>query len=482
MRELKELQDAVNEGLKIIEKQKDVKEAEVYASSNDLKTMRICYATNVPNNALEEPKSQENFGISVRVHFDSGHIGFGSVDSAVNKDAVLEAFKKTQHNRVQDSDFKSLPAPGEKPSLKDYCDKKIISLDDEIAIEYAYRALHGALDNLNGKKFEEHLNITGAVEFLSERMAVANSNGINEFDESTIAVATLTTIFELKKDVSGYWFDSATSLKELDSYNVGEISVDKAYALRKATHITSGKYDVVLGRQAFADLLYNRFSVSLSSVDVGASQYIGRLDEQLAPEFMNISDNGILEGAIGSKRVTDEGLATGKTEILKNGKLVNFISNDYYTKKYSSDKRFNAKNGFRFGGGGRNYGSEPGISATNLVVDSGKHSQEELFREIKNGLYIGRIWYSYPVNGYTSADFTSTIRGDTYVIKDGEIHSALVPNTLRINDNFDRCLKETVAIGNEAKATLAWGEENVVITPEIVVKGLRVNRIAKGLY
>ena len=72
MIKLNELKAAVEDGLRKIEKNKDVKEAEVFASSNRLNVLRICYASNLPSNALEEPKSLENFGLSVRVHFKDG--------------------------------------------------------------------------------------------------------------------------------------------------------------------------------------------------------------------------------------------------------------------------------------------------------------------------------------------------------------------------------------------------------------------------
>ncbi len=482
MNEMNELKGAVESGLKILEKMPEVKEVEVFASSNHLTTLRICFASNVPSNALEEPKSTENFGLSVRVLFRDGKIGFGKEDSDLGKEAVLSAFEKAKRNRVLDNDFHSLPEPRGKVKLKNYHDKKIMQLDDGKAVDLGYECLQGALNNLTKKKFMENVNITGEIDFLGERMAVANSNGINSRDESTVAITTLTTIFELEKDISGMWFDSATSLGKFNPYSAGETSVEKAYALRNAKSIDSGKYAVVLGRLAVADLLYSRFSVELSAIDLNASPYAGRLDEQLSPEILNIYDDGLYPGAVGTKAVTGEGLPTGKTELVKEGRLVNFLSNDYYCKKYSKEKRFEPKNGFRFGGGGRNYYSAPGVSATNLVVESGDFKEEELNKEIKNGVYIGRIWYSYPVNGLASADFTSTVRGDSYIIKNGEIGAALVPNTLRINDNLDSCFRNLIALSREKKASLAWGEEAVVITPEIALKELKLERIAKGLY
>ena len=481
MIKLNELKGAVEDGLRKVGRNKDVKEAEVFASSNRLNVLRICYASNIPSNALEEPKSQENFGISVRALFSNGKIGFGKEDSSIDGNAVEKALAKARKNAVMDNDFRGLPEPHGKTALRNYHDKEIMNLNEEKAIDQAYSCLNAALNVLERKKFYKNMNITGELNFIAERMAIANSNGIKESDETTIALATLTTIFEIDPDVSGMWFDSATKLKKLDALHAGRVSAEKALGLVGGKKVDSGNYNVVFGRVAVADLIYSRFEVGLNSVDVKATPYIDSIGKKIAPDFLNIYDDGAMEGAIGSKKVTDEGLPTGKTEIVKQGVLDTFLANDYYAKKFT-DREYAARNGFRSGGGGRHYDAEPGISPTNTVIKPGKFSDEELIREVKNGIYIGRIWYSYPVNGLASADFTSTVRGDSYIIQNGKIVAPLVPNTLRINDNLSRIFSNIIGLSRKQQATIAWGQDSVVVTPEIAVKGVRLERIAKELY
>ncbi|HIH16458.1 MAG TPA: hypothetical protein HA252_03575 [Candidatus Diapherotrites archaeon] len=86
------------------------------------------------------------------------------------------------------------------------------------------------------------------------------------------------------------------------------------------------------------------------------------------------------------------------------------------------------------------------------------------------------------MNGLASSDFTTTIRGDSYLIEDGEIKSALTPNTCRVSDNFERVFKGVLGLGRKQRVTFAWGQEPVVITPETAVESVKVERIAKGLY
>lgn len=137
------------------------------------------------------------------------------------------------------------------------------------------------------------------------------------------------------------------------------------------------------------------------------------------------------------------------------------------------------RNGFRFwAGGGRQFGVQPGIAPTNAIVQGGDQSLEELIATVKDGLLIGRIWYTYPINGLREGDFTCTVVGDSYIIKDGRIAAPLKPNTVRINDNIHSILSHIVAVGKEVKGTLVWAADEVVYTPEIAVRNVKLDEIA----
>jgi PmbA protein len=139
------------------------------------------------------------------------------------------------------------------------------------------------------------------------------------------------------------------------------------------------------------------------------------------------------------------------------------------------------RNGFRFSaGGGRHFSTQPGVSATNVILEGNDPVDlEQLIRQVKNGLYIGRIWYTYPINGLRAGDFTCTAVGDSYIIKDGQIVAPLKPNTIRINDSILRLLKNIVGVTKEAKGTLVWAADEVVYAPEVAIQNVRVDEIAQ---
>ena len=104
---------------------------------------------------------------------------------------------------------------------------------------------------------------------------------------------------------------------------------------------------------------------------------------------------------------------------------------------------------------------------------------EELLREVGDGIYIGRIWYTYPVNGITAGDFSGTIIGDSYLIKDGRLAAPLKPNTLRMNDNVLRVINNVLGIGSERRATVRWSSDQVTWAPEIAVDGFGLEEISE---
>jgi PmbA protein len=121
----------------------------------------------------------------------------------------------------------------------------------------------------------------------------------------------------------------------------------------------------------------------------------------------------------------------------------------------------------------------PSVSATNVFIESTeKKTREDLLRHVQNGVYIGRIWYTYPINGLRAGDFTATVVGDSYVIKDGKLATPIKANTIRINDNIHNVLRNIMGITGKGKGIVAWAADEVVYAPEIAVSRLTLNEIA----
>jgi len=295
-------------------------------------------------------------------------------------------------------------------------------------------------------------------------------------------MATITTMIE-KEHVKGTGWSTGTSLSTFSAREAGREAAQSALHTIGGRRITSGAYPVVFGPQAVTELCDNLIipSLSLDTIDASSSPYAGKLGLPIMSPLVSLYDDGSIPGAMASKRVTCEGLPTGRTELIERGVCVGFLADDYTAKKVGLNLRaFVPRNGFRFGGGGRSFRQRPGIFATNLVLQGAAEiGHEELLARLGTGLYVGRIWYTYPINGLGPGDFTSTIVGDSYLIEHGRLGQPLKPNTVRINDNFIRLFQDITGITREKKSTLVWAAEEIVVAPELAVPQVHVENIAE---
>ena len=96
-----------------------------------------------------------------------------------------------------------------------------------------------------------------------------------------------------------------------------------------------------------------------------------------------------------------------------------------------------------------------------------------------DGIYIGRIWYTYPVNGITAGDFSGTVVGDSFIIKNGKLAAPLKPNTLRMNDNVLRVINNILGIGSDRLGTVRWSSDQITWAPELAVADFRLEEIGE---
>jgi PmbA protein len=478
------LRSVVAEGLEAI--RAEVVDAEIFAAWNEQLIARLNYTSDIPCNGVQEPKSATAYGVGVLATFGAEaalQVGFGSESGDLSVAGVRRALEKARRNAVHDPDFKSLPSPsGEKPTLEQYHDPEVMELADETLVDLGWQALEGALVTFRAAGRLASLIVNGDITVQKEKMAIKSTTGIDESDETTIVMATITTMIE-QENVKGTGWSTGTSLHEFSAYEAGREAARSALHTIGGRRIASGVYRVVFGPQAVTELADNLLvpSLSLDAIEAASSPSTGKLGLRIMSPLLHIYDHGALPGAMASKRVTREGLPTGRTDLVERGVLVGFLADDYTAKKLETNVRtFVPRNGFRFGGDGRSFRQRPSIFATNLVIEGPEElAHDELLARVGTGLYIGRLWYTYPINGLGPGDFTGTIVGDSYLIEDGKLAQPLKPNTVRINENFIHLFQQIIGVSRDKKPTLVWSAEETVVAPELAVRRVHVENIAE---
>jgi len=505
-----ELARAVEAALALLSTQPHVREAEVFAAASRTLLTRLNYTSHIPCNGVEEPKSTEMSGLGVQVVFESAAgplIGFGAEPSDFGETGVRRALDKARRSAVGDPAFRSLPRPGaETRVLSDYCDPHLFAIDDEQLVAAGWKVIAGGLGAFTASARLATLAgpdaalpglgliLGGDVAVRQDSVAIASTHMPRaQTDESAYITSSVTAMVEAREAKGSGW-TTGTRLDEFTD-EAGSEAAANAIAAIDGQRVPTGDYTVIFGRQPVADLLDN---LVLPACHAGAffassTPFLGRLGRAVAVPELTIYDHGALPGLVGSRGITCEGLPTGRTDLIKDGALVGLLSHWYDSQRLLHDPAVATKlgaagpsaaralvprNGFRHGANGRSFERRPGTAACNVVVESRRPvSLEDLVRAVGNGLYIGRIWYTYPINGLRAGDFTCTVVGDSFVIRDGRIAAPIRANAIRINDNIIRVLASVLGVTKDVKGTMVWGADEVVYAPELAVRGVHVDEI-----
>ena len=526
---LADLRRAVKNALLFASAQADVAEVEVFASAGANLTVRLNYTSHIPSNGVEEPKSTEGYGLGIRAAFRTPEgikTGFGSEPTDLSVAGAARALDKARSGAVSDAEFVSLPkrdttlrpSPKVDAALNNHdpgdrepgnYDPALMRIGGKGLVDAGWRMMDRALDSFQSsedlmglagsaeKMAELGLILGGDVVMLQDRMAIASTHIPRvQTEQNTLIMSFVTAMIESQASKGSGW--------SVGSKLAGFTGEAAAEAARNAVEsmggqrIPSGSYRVILGPQAVAEILEWVLmpGLSLDMFFAGASPFMGKLGQMVASVDFNLYDDSGASGLPSSKSVTDEGLPTGRTELIRAGKLSGMLADYYNYQRILNDPQGREKlgaapkdsldsiaprNGFRPGnGGGRDFGSTPSAVSSNLVIEGSRgHSHEELLGLVGDGVYIGRIWYTYPVNGITSGDFSGTIIGDSYLIKDGRLAAPLKPNTVRMNDNVLRLINNTLGIAAQRRATVRWSSDQVTWAPEIAVDGFGLEEISE---
>jgi hypothetical protein len=513
VKNVKELEQSVKEALAFLKAQPDIKSALAFASANNRLWTRLNYTSHIPCNGVEEPKSTADYGIGIQIvmdGLDGRRIGYGSEGRDLSLEGIKLALEKARQGAVVDPEFHSLPQPtGEKRTLSNYHDPAIMDITDEGLVETGWKVLDGAVNSFrSSQKLKDiapqgalqdlGLIVGGDVTILQERMAVASYEMPNiQSDESASATAYVTAMVE-KGEAKGGGYSVHLKLKDLGG-EAGSEAAQNAINSLDGVRVPSGDYPVILGPQPIAELLDNLIirSCTVSSFYSLGSCFTGKLGSPVASDMVTIVDKGNARGLVGSKGITCEGLPTGETVLIKDGVLTGLLSDWYEYQRMLNDPKGKEKlgvnpaefrqamiprNGFRFSlRGGRSFDTPPESFATNIVFESRSTSSiEDFIKKIRKGILLGRLWYTYPVNGLRAGDFTSTVTADSYLIEDGRIKAPIKVNTMRVNENIRNILMGIRGITKDTRPTLSWGGDQIMYTPVgVMVERVHFDQIAE---
>ncbi len=363
--------------------------------------------------------------------------------------------------------WRSLPYPTKITKLEKTWDKTLDDISSDKVIDMANAMINSTLH-------EKIKSVSGSLNIVSEYFQIANSNDLNYSDKATYISGTINADSDNGSNpTSGIGFMSSRTMDSFSTDEIGKSAKEMCMDSINPTKCDSGQYSIILEPYALGELLAFVFSYNfnLKTYYDKRSCFADKLGYEIASKDFSLMDDPHSPDGIGSKPFDDEGTLTSPRYLIESGKFTNVFSDCFNAFKEGVDSSGNAS---RQGSPmGRDAQPVPIPSTHNLKVIPGKTTKDEVIKDTKNGILVGRLWYTYPVNP-ERGDFSCTARSGIRIIKDGKITAPSKP--VRIIHNLQLLLRNISAICNDSRNVLQWNALPC-ICPTIRVDAVNITSI-----
>lgn len=424
-------------------------QAEVFIQDSQEMTIEVA------NYEVENLKLAQERGVGLRVVADR-RLGY-AYSSDLSPGALQKMVQQAIHNAGQsepDPDWE-LPGPQDYGQDMNLYDEETFRAPVEEKIELARQIERSA------REYDARVKITEKAVYNEAKYqaVICNNRGLSASYRGSYCGGFGVVVGQEQGDSQmGFGLQYELKYKKLDPARIGREAGQKAVRMLGARPITSGLMPIVLDPYTvtgFLGVLQGAFSAE--AVLKGKSFLRGKEGQPVASPLLNISDNGVLKGRLGSTPFDGEGVRTGETRLIENGRLIGFL-HSYYTAR-----KFDVKptgNGVR-----SSYKGTPEVGITNFYVAAGQTSKESLLQNIDRGLYITDVMGMHTANP-VSGDFSVGAAG--LLIEKGRLTRPV--KGVAVAGNIKELLMKVEAVGDDLTFFVGKGAPSLLIS-EISVSG-----------
>ena len=382
------------------------------------------------------------------------------------ENTIDDAFKTLSNIKAREF-WEGLPYKVNSKSLEGIFDERLEQISGSKCADIAQNMINLA----DGAKINA---ITGSLNIVSENFELMNSNGLNFKEKATYISGIINAESEQGQiPVSGIGHNSGRTLANFSSEQIGNDAKIMCIESINPQKIDSDIYSIIFEPYSVGELLAFVVAANFNfkTFSEKKSCFSNKFKEKISTDEFSLVDDPHIPEGIGTKRVDDEGIKTEKRNLIEKGIFKNTFSNLFDSYKEGEESTGNAT---RLGSPmGRSADPIPISSPHNLKITPGNYSQEEMIKETKQGLLVGRLWYTYAVNPI-KGDFSCTARSGIRIIKNGEIIGP--GKSVRIIHNLPTMLKNISSIGNNQRNVIQWASLPS-ISPSLKAEEISVNSI-----
>lgn len=219
-----------------------------------------------------------------------------------------------------------------------------------------------------------------------------------------------------------YAYRTARHLEDLDSAEaIGRRAGERAVRRLNPAKVPSGAMPVVYDPRVSGGLLGHLIGAIIgSSITRGTSFLRDSLNERVFAEGISICDDPLRKRGLRSRPFDAEGLPVGPTRIIEDGVLTTWLLDSASARQLELEPTGHARRGV---------GGSPGAGSSNLYLEAGSVSRDELIGDIDKGILVTDL-FGQGVNAITG-DYSRGASG--FLIEKGEIGAPVSEITIAGN-------------------------------------------------
>ena len=409
-------------------------------------------SASVEQNELKGASSAEHEAVGIRL-FVGDRMGFAYVnrfDDESLDEAIADAVAIARASPGDPATGLLDPQPGK--VVKGLWDDAIANLPPDEVV----RRTAALLDEARGVDARVSVDNASFSATLGHS-AVVSTRGVRAAASETAASWGLFGMAVDGDEVGSFdmWSEGARQLKDARTDEGARRFGETVMSLLKPREGKSYKGKVLFSHDAFGEIFLDTLFDAMDgdAVHKGKSRLKGKLGKRVAsPDFL-VVDDGARHGGLASGAFDREGMPHRRAVLVGDGVLHSFLYDGKAARRAGARPTGHAEGSAR---------SLPSIGTTNVEVGGGSASDEELLRELKDGLWVGR--FSGNVDE-VSGDFSGVAKG-SFLVEKGK-RTAPVKETLIAGNVFDM-LQRVLAVGRERHRVMA------TLCPWVLVDGVDV--------
>lgn len=386
---------------------------------------------------VAEERSETGLGLRVA---GGRHVAFASTTLAAASDLkpVVDATMAGLRSAPEDPEFSGFTAEAGRGSVDAVWDARTA----EAGVEAVLEAAKTFTDAVRERKTA---SVPKAVIRMQDyALRVANSNGVEAGHRGTLVFGYLTaTCGSGAKVGEGVLKALGPSLRGIDFAALGATVARRA---AENLHAKAFKEKVagtaILDPVDLGEMILQSVGSALNGENVyrKRSAWAGKVGQEVGSAALTIRDKPRMPGGLASCAADDEGVATHDRTLVQAGILKGFLADHYHGRLTQQEPG----NGFRRAVATVEgaYARPASTHASNLVVEPGTKSLEDLIAEVDRGVYVEKV--AAPEVNEFSGTFGSEVRNAT-IIEKGELTDHV--KYALLSGNLYEGLKNVAGIG-----------------------------------